>query len=568
MIFLLLFILSFSSYLISYEFAYIANKPSSSFMRPAVNYYARQPAIINTLLRQHYQQQNLPPKNTTAPKPKQPALNPTQQADSNLTNQGFNQAGLKLLKNNQATQDFNYVTHNDHQKNQLAKIINQVNEIGEFDQHYPDIHDVSTLATDFTLSANRANQQNFVTVSETLLSIGNQFLALGKGMTKSAIRNLTALYNPQTYVDLGHLITQVSAGIGNALYNLAELSVAMDFNDQPTILKLSNNLDQRCDQLYQFYDNIKQAYHDASKEQVCEITGGLITDAIFIAFGPKKINSTLKQVLPVLPQYQSQISNRLGLIGQEINESVGRLCAKSRKYFKKELLAGEATILGNTEQLFEKASNILKQDSQIISSGNDTAKIAKIVEFENGVALLAKKYDHHILHDAKQALRIRDYKILKTGPQELISELEETCVSIEKVIKSKPHRANFIYDVAQGNKVTENSIREALAACAAEDQGICKQLTRAVEAEHDFTDILGNKWDVKQLHSIGLEANYEKTMKNLIDTIKKDISQGEFILLNVSNANKNHIEIFEKLMINSLSSNEKSYVKMVKYNPN
>ena len=141
----------------------------------------------------------------------------------------------------------------------------------------------------------------------------------------------------------------------------------MDFNDQPTILKLSNNLDQRCDQLYQLYDTIKHAYHDASKEQICEITGGLITDAIFIAFGPKKINTTFKKVLPVLPQYQSQIANRLELIGQDINKSVGRLCAKSHKYFKKELLAGEANLLGDAQQLFEKTSNVLRQESQIIS---------------------------------------------------------------------------------------------------------------------------------------------------------------------------------------------------------
>ena len=293
------------------------------------------------------------------------------------------------------------------------------------------------------------------------------------------------------------------------------------------------------------------------------MAGSLLVDALFVCQG-HKITTSLKQTKPLVPLFKS-----LGAFGRQINKTVGQICAKGHKYFKKpnELaFAGEASQLGAAEELLETGTNLLRQDSQI-TAGVDAAKLAKLVEFENGVARMELKYGKKIVQDAKQGFKINDYKVLQNDLAKTLNELEIACLKIKKATEGKLHHESFIRDVGHGGNVTERSIEEALAARTAEDLGIFKKLTRAVEKEYDFVDEFGNKWDVKAFNSKFISnSNFKFNINTYIGKVKQNILKGEHILIDLAGAVEEDINMLNNALGATLSEIELSKIKFVDSN--
>ena len=286
------------------------------------------------------------------------------------------------------------------------------------------------------------------------------------------------------------------------------------------------------------------------------MAGSLLVYALFLRHG-HRITTSLKQSLPLAP-----LSKALGAFGRQINETVGRICAKGRKYFKKpnELaLAGEASQLGAAKELWEHSTNLLRQDSQF-TAGVDAAKLAKLVEFEVESTKLIVKYGEEVVQEAKKVINACENKILGNHLEDLLKELEMSCKEVKVVFDKGDHK--FIYDAAKGGKATVGSVREALAARAAEDQGICKHLTRSIEATYDFLDETGRKWDVKALES---EYILDLDFTKYINKVKKNIDKGEYILFDISRAEAEHVETLNFFLNSMLSANEKSKISFVNY---
>ena len=206
-------------------------------------------------------------------------------------------------------------------------------------------------------------------------------------------------------------------------------------------------------------------------------------------------------------------------------------------------------------------------ESKVVASRaiKNPIHLTKITQFQNGAVELTKKYGPKILEDAQVALRVSETKIINNDVPEMLNKLDKLSQDIKYIVESKPHRAGFIYDAAQGSKVTENSIQEALTACASEDLGICSKLERAAAWEYDFIDSFGNKWDVKKLSSESINRN-GLDFKEFVLKSKNNIIKGEKILFNITNAEMKHV-ITLKEHINSLLTEEEILkVYFVDYN--
>lgn len=72
---------------------------------------------------------------------------------------------------------------------------------------------------------------------------------------------------------------------------------------------------------------------------------------------------------------------------------------------------------------------------------------------------------------------------------------------------------------------------------------------------------------MKQLNSVALNvvSNPERKMVDLLEGIKKGISQGEIVLLDISQASEDHFKIMRRLIMDRLDRVEILNLKVIKY---
>lgn len=486
-----------------------------------------------------------------------------------LQDHGFNQDGLAVLQRYEISDQFTY-HGNLIQMAQLKKLAHFFNDLGTFEQTFGNHSELQQLvqhATGFGCLSSQANQNHNHSLSQTCLEIGQNILALGRGLKDGVMRNITNIYHMLRYPSdtaesLSHLVKNIGTGIGKIALTLAKHDAGLELNDENLIRSAHQDIDDWIAGGRELYEAAKQILQNKSKLERYELVGSYAVDLLLLKGLP---NVGRMPTVQKLAEYKPQAFAKLGKIGQEINQTIGLICAKVPKYLRQSehmVAAGEASLaeINLLEEL--NSANSLKNEALISSSTSKISELTKIVEFEKSLLALQVEYGTEILHDAKQALRLNEYKILNSCENEILTKLKQACTDI-KYIQNKPHRHNFIYDVAQGGKVTQGSIVEGLTACAAEDKGIVSKLSRAMEREYDFLDNLGRKWDVKQINSLGLENNPEKKLNNLIQNIKKSLLNDEFVLVNTSNAKPFHLKMFNELITQNFSPSEIAQIKII-----
>ena len=172
-------------------------------------------------------------------------------------------------------------------------------------------------------------------------------------------------------------------------------------------------------------------------------------------------------------------------------------------------------------------------------TAQEIARLEKLQKFELGVDDLVKKYGDNAVRHAKEAHKVTEYKILKNDVTETLNTLEKLASDAKRGTESKPHRANFCVDAGHGGGITVGSIGEGLTACAAEDQGFFKQLTRALEKEVDFIDELGRRWDVKNAASVRPEnAQYKFVVEDFLELVMSSLEKDENVVIDVTCLNQ------------------------------
>lgn len=327
--------------------------------------------------------------------------------------------------------------------------------------------------------------------------------------------------NPQdAYQDVTNVACEVGTNIARLAHTIAKMDTATELQDSEMLAEVHANLDA-------FFNPLEQHIAQATYLEMLEGVGSGVTDAVVT-------NMLFKFAVTKTVQGTKDLFSKMGETGRKIKQAAGL------EYVKKvrELKHPKAVVSFAGGAGIDSVS-ILKNEIQPISNrlvpSATAIDLARIANFDRGIDSLSAKYGKEILKDAKQALRINEYKILKKGANKFLREVEETCSKIKKVITSKPHRKNFIYDVGHSFKVTEGSIMEALTACAAEDQGLFNKLKRASVEGVDYIDMFNKKWDIKSPISKTVKHPFASFRKDkIIKEIVLEMSKGENILLDVT----------------------------------
>lgn len=210
-----------------------------------------------------------------------------QQADlrKDLSTKDFNEYGIKLLEQHGIANQFLY-TGNLNQVTQLKQIAHFMNDTGEFKHQYyktPELNEIANNATSFGVLANNANRENSLSMSQAFLDIGQNLLALGRGLVQGCERNMHGIYqlvrHPiDTVVGLGTLIKNVGTGIGNVATMISKNELGLLLNDQALIQSAQQDLDGYIDTGRQVYQYAKQTWQDKSNIERYEMAGSLMVD--------------------------------------------------------------------------------------------------------------------------------------------------------------------------------------------------------------------------------------------------------------------------------------------------
>ena len=326
-----------------------------------------------------------------------------------LSARGFNAKGVNFLERYDATQAFLYRT-NQAQQIQLQKITQHMNDTGDFWELYQHELDLVALADNaglFGVMSNNANRENLPILSQTLLEVGENYLALGRGLVAGCERSLTnlgqMLRHPwDTTGKMVNLVHRIGTGIGSAALLVSRAHTAQLLNDELMLDQVQAQVDGYLNTGGQIYYELKNIYQDSSRIERYELVGNVMTDLLFAKYGGHFLN-TLKQLKSVqaLSHYKSVRLAKLGSTGREISQLVGMTCVKGVKAVKhgfeivtnhpqviqSQLLLGEAIATGHkclvaSNKYLKKLSNhalkcALDSERRLIRIGNKIKKIPK-----------------------------------------------------------------------------------------------------------------------------------------------------------------------------------------------
>jgi polyhydroxyalkanoate synthesis regulator phasin len=171
-----------------------------------------------------------------------------------------------------------------------------------------------------------------------------------------------------------------------------------------------------------------------------------------------------------------------------------------------------------------------------------------IKEFELVKARLKIQHGKDIVDEAVSLFNTSEKGLVKNI--KTLEKLEEIAEGLKK-INGNPRWEKFKYDAAKG-KIDANSIREAMAAIACEEQKLLPLLERANHEAEDFIEVISKRcWDVKTPHSYAINGREIFSVEEFVDLAIKDTLKNnaeEHIILNVSElSEKDYAELIKKL---------------------
>lgn len=332
-----------------------------------------------------------------------------------LHKHGLDDTGVQLLKNYKLLDSFIYST-NHLQSQQLNKIFQQVNDLSKFKQkihaHDYEINALCEESFNFTNFANNANRANLLGLSQQLLDVGEQFLAVAKGFAIGVYSNLStiahmAIHPVDTIYGLGRVAGNIGVGILRAL-TICEKAFAINFtSDSKSVSSYQQDVARYADEWRDFYETIKHEHFDKlkyiSKSERCELIGERAVDIAFLIYGSEllagaksttswtKLAATSKQITP-------RVFSKLGEFGRQINRTVGSALANSKKYLQSagefELVAGEAGAFSGFDIVNKKNCDCL-----ISNLAHD------VIQYENLKSALQIKEFTSIINVTKHGLQ-------------------------------------------------------------------------------------------------------------------------------------------------------------------
>lgn len=249
-----------------------------------------------------------------------------------LQSREFSQPGISILEQHDMTDQFTY-SGNLVQMGQLKQITHFFNDVGAFQQEFGHVFELQQIvehAAGFGLLSNQANRANNLSFSHFCLNIGQNILALGKGLRNGLERNVTGLchllrYPVDTGESIGYLVKTIGTGIGKVALTLSKHDLGLEFGDEDLICSAHQDVDNWVGGGRQLYEAVKQTWQSKSKLERYELTGNIASDFL-LAKGVSWLGKlgSLKN----LTSYQPQAFSKLGEIGREINQIAGLTCAK------------------------------------------------------------------------------------------------------------------------------------------------------------------------------------------------------------------------------------------------
>lgn len=181
--------------------------------------------------------------------------------------------------------------------------------------------------------------------------------------------------------------------------------------------------------------------------------------------------------------------------------------------------------------------------SSVGSGGSRTPEEPEVKEQENP--------NHQNSHEAAEI----ESKIAMSAMQETSSA---TKIELHKYWES------LMRDPAHGNKITMQSIEEAIAGIAAEQNGfLAGPLKRDITPAAEFIDKFGQAWDVKAAVSRAPNGKHIFDPNKLIESIKRDLLIGENIILDLRKLEGADIPIFYEKIRTSLTSQDVKRILVV-----
>lgn len=322
-----------------------------------------------------------------------------------LSAENFSEHGIRLLEHHNIADQFLY-TGSLEQITQLKQITNFMNDIGEFRHEYhktPELNEISDSATGFGVLANNANRENLPGTSQAFLEIGQNLLALGRGLVAGCGRNVSGIYHIvrhpiNTGTEIAGLIKNIGIGIGNVAKMLAKNEVGHRLNDPKLIDSAQQDTNRYVDSARQIYEYAKKTWQDKSTIERYELVGNIAANLLLAKGLP-----VAGKLVPIknLAQYKPQAFAKLGNVGREINQIAGLTCVKGAKAVKRgfevaknyphiiqgQQLLGEAVWYGNkclnaSNKYLRKVSNqylksLLDPERLVMRLGNKIKKLPK-----------------------------------------------------------------------------------------------------------------------------------------------------------------------------------------------
>lgn len=127
----------------------------------------------------------------------------------------------------------------------------------------------------------------------------------------------------------------------------------------------------------------------------------------------------------------------------------------------------------------------------------------------------------------------------------------------QELAQLRPRIPELAGDPARGDNITEGGLEEAAVALTAENLEVFDHLERETTGGAEFVDEHGVEWDVKSPLSPPDGQNWVFSPDHQLKKVRKDFSQGDKVLFNLTRLNDKDLNATLKLLTLELSCEER-----------
>ncbi len=127
----------------------------------------------------------------------------------------------------------------------------------------------------------------------------------------------------------------------------------------------------------------------------------------------------------------------------------------------------------------------------------------------------------------------------------------------QELSQLRPRIPELAGDPARGYKITDGGLEEAAVALTAENLEVFDHLERETSGSAEFIDEHGVEWDVKSPLSPPDGQNWTFSAEHQLKKVRKDFSQGDKVLFNLTRLNDRDLENTLQLLTLELSCEER-----------